>query len=167
MSYTTKIKEEISQIKNTKSESIAELSGFLRNNATYSNGILTLTSENEETIKCIKNFFKDLYQLTIEEKIINNLNFSKKDLFCLTLNNIDSSVLNDLGFLNKNNEECNFFDVFFLCTVPCDFLSLMIFLLSFTAYRRQLANMILFAEQIQCRAYRASTGSSSRSASRQ
>ena len=100
MSYTTKIKEEISQIKNTKSESIAELSGFLRNNATYSNGILTLTSENEETIKCIKNFFKDLYQLTIEEKIINNLNFSKKDLFCLTLNN-SNTILQDLGYLNE------------------------------------------------------------------
>ena len=45
MSYTTKIKEEISQIKNTKSESIAELSGFLRNNATYSNGILNLKQQ--------------------------------------------------------------------------------------------------------------------------
>ena len=31
MSYTTKIKEEIASIENTKSEMIAELAGFIRN----------------------------------------------------------------------------------------------------------------------------------------
>ena len=101
MSYTTKIKEEISQIKNTKSESIAELSGFLRNNATYSNGILNLTSENKTTISRIKGFFKDLYQLDLLEKTIENLNFSKKELFCLTLNNTNKTILQDLGYLNE------------------------------------------------------------------
>ena len=100
MSYTTKIKEEISQIKNSKSESIAELSGFLRNNATYSNEILNLTSENKTTINRIKGFFKDLYQLDLVEKTIENLNFSKKDLFCLTLNN-SNTILQDLGYLNE------------------------------------------------------------------
>ena len=100
MSYTTKIKEEISQIKNSKSESIAELSGFLRNNATYSNEILNLTSENKTTINRIKGFFKDLYQLDLAEKTIENLNFSKKDLFCLTLNN-SNTILQDLGYLNE------------------------------------------------------------------
>ena len=34
MSYTIDIKEEISKIKSTKSEMIAELSGFVRNNGT-------------------------------------------------------------------------------------------------------------------------------------
>ncbi len=101
MSYTTSIKEEIAKIKNTKSESIAELSGFLRNNANYSKGILTLTNENKTTINRIKTFFKDLYQLDIEEKVINNLNFSKKELYCLTLENVDF-LLKDIGFLDEN-----------------------------------------------------------------
>ena len=104
MSYTTKIKEEISLIKNNKSESIAELSGFIRNNATYSNGILNLTSENKITINRIKSFFKDLYQLDLTEKIIENLNFSKKDLFCLTINSNNKTILEDLGYLNKDGE---------------------------------------------------------------
>ena len=34
MSYTIKIKEEISTIKSTKSEQIAELSAYIRNNGT-------------------------------------------------------------------------------------------------------------------------------------
>ena len=37
MSYTTKIKEEIASIENTKSEMIAELAGFIRNNGTIIN----------------------------------------------------------------------------------------------------------------------------------
>ena len=37
MSYTTNIKNEISQIENTKSEVIAELSAFIRNNANFEN----------------------------------------------------------------------------------------------------------------------------------
>ncbi len=103
MSYTTKIKEEISSIKNTKSESIAELSGFLRNNANYTNGVLTLTSENKLTINRIKSFFKDLYQIEVQEKTIDNLNFSKKELFCLSIN-LDNFILKDLGYLNDNGE---------------------------------------------------------------
>ena len=104
MSYTTSIKEEISQIKTTKSESIAELSGFIRNNANYYNGTLTLTSENKITIDRIKTFFKYLYQLNVQEKVIDNLNFSKKELFCLTLDNIDSFILKDLGYLDEKNK---------------------------------------------------------------
>ena len=46
MSFTTTIKEEISRIDNTKSESIAELSGFMRNNGSYSDTTIDLVSEN-------------------------------------------------------------------------------------------------------------------------
>ena len=81
MSYTTTIKEEISSLNNSKSESIAEISGFLRNNANYIDGILCLTSENKITINRLKEFFKYLYQIKLQEKIISNLNFSNKSLF--------------------------------------------------------------------------------------
>lgn len=105
MSYTTTIKEEIANIKNTKSEMIAELSGFIRNNANYNDGILTLTSENIITINRIKTFFKNLYQISLQEKAINNLNFSKKELFSLTLTTNNTSFLQDLGFLDKDNNK--------------------------------------------------------------
>ena len=53
MSFTTNIKDEISKIEGTKSESIAELSGFVRNNGVINNNILTLTTENKVTAKRI------------------------------------------------------------------------------------------------------------------
>ena len=44
MSYTVTIKEEISTIKSTKSELIAELSAYIRNNATICSDKLTMTT---------------------------------------------------------------------------------------------------------------------------
>ncbi len=104
MSFTTTIKEEIAKIKNTKSEMIAELSGFVRNNANYSDGILTLTSENITTINRIKTFFKDLYQVDLQENIISNLNFSKKKLYSLTITPSSTFFLQDLGYLDEQKQ---------------------------------------------------------------
>ena len=42
MSYTTRIKNEIAEIESTKSEMIAEISGFIRNNGYIENNILYL-----------------------------------------------------------------------------------------------------------------------------
>ena len=56
MSFTVRIKEGISHIENTKPEMIAELSGFVRNNATFIDGSLSLTTENTDTLERIKLF---------------------------------------------------------------------------------------------------------------
>lgn len=104
MSYTTTIKEEISKIKCTKSEMIAELSGFIRNNGNLSFNKLTLTTENIDTVNRLKLFFKALYNINITEEIIDNLNFSKKNLFLLTLSDNLSFILQDLGYSDSNNE---------------------------------------------------------------
>ena len=63
MSYTTKIKEEIASIENTKSEMIAELAGFIRNNG-------TVTKDNANFSK------KDLVVMNIN----NNVDSILKDL---------------------------------------------------------------------------------------
>ena len=44
MSFTVKIKEEISNIKSTKSEIIAELSGYIRNNGIFQDNKVTLNT---------------------------------------------------------------------------------------------------------------------------
>ena len=62
MSYTTKIKEEISSINNTESEIIAELAGFIRNNAIFTEETITLTTENKTTIERVQNFLKTIYE---------------------------------------------------------------------------------------------------------
>ena len=101
MSYTVRIKEEISKIESTKPEMIAELSGFVRNNATFIDGSLSLTTENTDTLERIKLFVKTLYNVEVEITVIDNLNFSKKDLYQITLNCNDNFILQDLGVVDK------------------------------------------------------------------
>ena len=100
MSFTQQIKEEISSIKNTKSETIAELSGFIRNNGYFLDETIILTTENEKTVERMKNFIKDLYDYNVEIQVIDNLNFSKKDLYSITFEHIQDKLLNDIAYLD-------------------------------------------------------------------
>ena len=105
MSFTSKIKEEISSIKNTKSETIAELSGFIRNNGYYLDKIMVLTTENEKTVERMKSFIKDLYDYDVEIQVIDNLNFSKKDLYSITFEKIQDKVLKDTAYIDDKGNE--------------------------------------------------------------
>lgn len=103
MSYTIDIKEEISKIKSTKSEMIAELSGFVRNNGTIEDNELHMTTENEFTIERLKYFFKELYEVELDIEIKDNLNFSKKNLYLLKLTNKTTTILKDIGYYDNEN----------------------------------------------------------------
>ena len=103
MSYTITIKEEISKIESAKSEMIAELSGFIRNNGNISKKTISLTTENMFLVERIKKHIKDLYAIDLKHEIIENLNFSKKDLYLLTINCENNMILQDLGILDENN----------------------------------------------------------------
>ena len=103
MSYTTEIKKEISSIISTKSEMIAELSGFIRNNGVIENNILSLTTENEFTVERLKNFFKNLYEFNLEIEVKDNVNFSKKKLYSLKLTTKTSLILKDVGYYDNTD----------------------------------------------------------------
>lgn len=103
MSYTTKIKEEISEIFNTKSEIIAELAGFIRNNATITTDSITLTTENKTTVERIKGFLKSVYEVDTEITTRDNMNFSKKELYALVIDNKVNLILQDIGYIDKDN----------------------------------------------------------------
>lgn len=103
MSYTTTIKEEISKIPSTKSEMIAELSGYFRNNSEILNNSVTITSENKFTINRVISFIKDLYNFEPNTKVVENLNFSKKDLYQINISNNIENILIDLGIKDINN----------------------------------------------------------------
>lgn len=104
MSYTVTIKEEISNIKSTKSEMIAELSGFIRNNATFIDGSLSLTTENTDTLNRVRTFIKTLYNVEADVTVIDNLNFSKKDLYSITFEEHQEKILKALAYIDENNE---------------------------------------------------------------
>ncbi len=104
MSYTVTIKEEISNIESTKSEMIAELSGFVRNNGTFLDGTFSLTTENTDTLNRIKLFIKTLYNVDVNITVIDNLNFSKKDLYSITFEEHQDKILKALAYIDENNE---------------------------------------------------------------
>ena len=104
MSFTTTIKEEISRIDNTKSESIAELSAFLRNNGSYSDTTIDLISENATVVKRVYKLFKDLYDVTCEIETRKGNNFSKNNLYLIMLDEKVDFILKDLSVIDENGE---------------------------------------------------------------
>ena len=96
MSYTIKIKEEISTIKSTKSEQIAELSAYIRNNGTINKNEITLPTENHFIVERIKNTIKYLYDIDVDAEIISNLNFSKRQLYQIVINKKIDKIISDL-----------------------------------------------------------------------
>lgn len=103
MSYTIEIKKEISEIKVANSEMIAELSGFIRNNAYLNNNTLYLTTENEFTIERLTSFFKKLYEVELKVEVKDNLNFNKKNLYLLSTNTKVDLILKDIGYYDNAN----------------------------------------------------------------
>lgn len=102
MSYTTKIKEEIASIENTKSEMIAELAGFIRNNGTLLNDTIALTTENKKTVERIRNFIKSVYNTDLKIETKDNANFSKKELVVMNIDTNVDIILKDIGYLDKD-----------------------------------------------------------------
>lgn len=102
MSYTTRIKEEIASIPTTKSETIAELAGFIRNNGTITNDTIALTTENKKTVERIKNFLKTEYEVELKIDTKDNVNFSKKELIVMSIDTKVDTILQDIGFTDKN-----------------------------------------------------------------
>ena len=106
MSYTTTIKDEIALTNKdyTKPELIAELSGFIRNNATIKNNKIYLTTENINITRRISNFINILFNINTDVTTIENLNFSKKELYQITIEDNVNDILKDIGYYNNNNK---------------------------------------------------------------
>ena len=107
MSYTIKIKEEIATIQSTKSEMIAELSGFIRNNGTLVEDTIILTTEQESTKNRIENFLKEAYEVESIVEIKDSLNFSKKDLYVINVNDKVDLILKDIGYIDNDGNILN------------------------------------------------------------
>ena len=104
MSYTTYIKEEISKNIASKSEMIEELSGYIRNNGHQTQNGFQLTTENPLICERIEKQIEILYEVKIKKEIKDSLNFSKKDLLALTIEEKKDFILEDIGYQNKQGE---------------------------------------------------------------
>lgn len=104
MSFTTTIKEEVSRIKNTRSESIAELSGFLRNNGNCTDTTIDLITENATVAKRIYQLIKDIYDVTCEIENRKSANFSKNNLYLIMIDEKVELILKDLSIMDESGE---------------------------------------------------------------
>ena len=103
MSFTVKIKEEIVNNKSTKSELIAELSAYIRNNGNFTQDKIIMTTENKFLVDHIVETIQNIYQLEVEVDTIENLNFSKKELYQISISKANDFLLKDLGVYDENN----------------------------------------------------------------
>ncbi len=102
MSYTTKIKNEILNIEGSKSELIAELSGFIRNNGELAQNMLRLTTENTAIVNRLVLMLENLYESKVEVETKENLNFSKNKLYVLIIKENLMMILKDIGYFDES-----------------------------------------------------------------
>ena len=104
MSFTTEIKNEISILNTTRLESISELSGFVRNNASIVEDKVYLTTENSSIAKRLIKSFKEIYDVKLKLETTKNTNLSKKTLYLLILEDKVNFILEALNYYdNKHN----------------------------------------------------------------
>lgn len=104
MSYTTRIKNEISTIENTRSETIAELSGFIRNNATIEDNSLFITTENKNISDRMEKFITGIYDIKTYHTTKNNLNFKENKINVLKIEDKLDLILKDIGYIDEDGK---------------------------------------------------------------
>ncbi len=105
MSFTTNIKNEISKLEFSKTESISELSGFIRNNGSFTNEKIELLTENITVAKRIYSLVKNIYDVSCSIESRKNNNFSKNNLYLIKINDKVQEILEDLTVIDSTNKK--------------------------------------------------------------
>lgn len=105
MSFTTNIKNEISNIHYPKTESISELSAILNVSGNFNKNSFNIYTENASVARRIYKLIKDVYHVNIEmkSKDINRLN--KTHLIEIIVKDKANFILKDLDLINTNNSK--------------------------------------------------------------
>ncbi len=98
MSFTAKVKNEILETMFTKTELLACLSGFVRNNLEKSEKNLFLSNENPHIIQFLQKELQSFLEVPITMEKKEHLNFSKNVLQMLILPQNSTSFLEKIGF---------------------------------------------------------------------
>ena len=102
MSFATNVKNEICHIDEDKSQMIAELSAFFRNNAVYDGKKIDLLTENANIVKRIFLLVKECYQVNLSFVQKKNNNFAKNSLYLMTIDSKVDLILKDLSVYSEN-----------------------------------------------------------------
>lgn len=102
MSFTSEVKNEISNLKTTKTENISELSSIIRNIGTLTGDILKITTENEYVARRIFNLIKIEYNVLPKITVRRGYNFNKNYIYILEIKQKKEEILEDLSVNMKN-----------------------------------------------------------------
>ena len=105
MSFTTQIKNEISQIEVSESEKIAELSAFVKNNATIEDEKIILTTENNNIAKRIGTFLQECFDVSIKVDTIKQVTLHKNELYLLAVTDKIDFLLQSLSIYDEANHK--------------------------------------------------------------
>ena len=101
MSFTSRVKDEVSRIEGNKLEHIAELSCIIRNNATIQNDII-ITVENNSVARRIFKLIKAIYDITPSITVRKKYNFTHNLSYILRIKKKQKSILEDLSIIHNN-----------------------------------------------------------------
>ena len=102
MSFTTRIKNEISGMYDNTSANHAELSAILRNSYNVDTKNLEIVTENSTVCKHIYTLFKELYNINVKTEY-KNTKFSKNRLYNIVIPDKVDLILKDLEVIDDNN----------------------------------------------------------------
>ena len=102
MSFATDVKNEISDLRLSKSENIAELSAFIRNNGHFSNNSILLYTENMMIAKRIYAIVKNVYGVLCNMTTRQNMAFNKNNVYYIEIKDKYEFILEDLSVLDEN-----------------------------------------------------------------
>lgn len=104
MTFSSKIKKEISTTECTRAEYLSELSGIIRTSAEIKIYNIKIQTENKFVANRIFGLFKILYDINLNISLRKNYNFKKNEIYVLELKRDTLKVLRDLGIVNEKNQ---------------------------------------------------------------
>lgn len=104
MTFSYKIKSEISKLECSRAEYLSELSGIIRTNAKIKIYNIKMQTENKFVANRIFGLFKALYDINLNVTLRKNYNFKKNEIYVLELKKDTLKVLKDIGIINEKNE---------------------------------------------------------------
>lgn len=103
MTFSYKIKEELSSVETTKMEKVSELSAIIRTNSDVKIYSIKVQTENIKVAGRIFDLVKDLYNINCNVSVRKNYNFKKNEIYIVEIKTDVIKILKDLGFVKDNS----------------------------------------------------------------
>ena len=101
MTFSGKIKEEISKIESDKIELLSELSGIFCTNADIKLYSIRVQTENLNAANRIFKIVKDIYNVTSNITVKKNYNFKKNEIYIIEIKSHVPEIIKDLGLIGE------------------------------------------------------------------